>query len=62
MLLHLGLLLHLGPNVITLRTFITLRTSYYTCAVNKGEGVWGGQEPEVVGMFQTVLVESPWLS
>ena len=28
-------LLHLGPNVITLRTFITLRTSYYTCAFNE---------------------------
>ena len=25
MLLHLGLLLHLGPNVITFRTFITLQ-------------------------------------
>ena len=28
------MLLHLGLNVITLRTFITLRTSYYTCAFN----------------------------
>ena len=34
MLLHLGLLLHLGPNVITLRTFSTFRTSYYTCVFN----------------------------
>ena len=37
------MLLHLGLNVITLRTFITFRTSYYTCAFNRGEGRDGGE-------------------
>ena len=32
MLLRMGLLLRLGPNVITDGTFITLGSSYYTCA------------------------------
>ena len=32
MLLRMGLLLRLGPNVITDETFITLGSSYYTCA------------------------------
>ena len=31
MLLQMGPLLHLGPNVITDGTFITLGSSYYTC-------------------------------
>ena len=34
MLLRMGLLLRLGPNVITDGTFITLGSSYYTCAFN----------------------------
>ena len=32
MLLRMGLLLRLGPNVITDGTFITLGSNYYTCA------------------------------
>ena len=32
MLLQIGPLLRLGPNVITDGTFITLGSSYYTCA------------------------------
>ena len=32
MLLRMGLLLRLGPNVITDGTFITLESRYYTCA------------------------------
>ena len=32
MLLRMGLLLPLGPNVITDGTFITLGSRYYTCA------------------------------
>ena len=32
MLLRMGLLLRLGPNVITDGTFITLGSTYYTCA------------------------------
>ena len=35
MLLRMGLLLRLGSNVITDGTFITLGSSYYTCAFNK---------------------------
>ena len=33
MLLRMGLLLRLGPNVITDGTFITLGSNYYTCAL-----------------------------
>ena len=36
MLSQLGPLLHLGPNVITERAFITLGSSYYTFAFYKG--------------------------
>ena len=36
MLSQLGPLLHLGPNVITDRAFITLGSSYYTFVFYKG--------------------------
>ena len=39
MLLRMGLLLRLGPNVITDGTFITLGSSYYTCAFNICKGI-----------------------
>ena len=42
MLLRMGLLLRLGPNVITDGTFITLGSSYYTCAftVRRSQRTW----------------------
>ena len=36
MLLRMGLLLRLGPNVVTDGTFITLGSTYYTCSFYRG--------------------------
>ena len=36
MLLRMGLLLRLGPNVITDGTFITLGSTYYSCSFYRG--------------------------
>ena len=52
MLLQMGLLLRLGPNVITDGTLITLGSSYYTCAFNSVLSNY-------LGMMRTVLLNCP---